>query len=54
MIWFQDKTYTHEFFAAGLSDLCRLARTTKRGMTAVAGFALLAMAVAQASVIYAL
>jgi hypothetical protein len=54
MIWFQHKTYTHEFFAAGLSDLCRLARASKRGMTAVACAALLAMAVAQASVIYAL
>ena len=54
MIWFQHKTYTDEFFAAGLLDLCRLARTTKRGMTAVAGCALLLMAAAQASLIYAL
>ena len=54
MIWFQHKTYTHEFFAAGLLDLCRLVRMTKRGMTVVAGGALLLMAAAQASVIYAL
>ncbi|XXJ21528.1 hypothetical protein ACR42D_18690 [Desulfovibrio caledoniensis] len=54
MIWFQHKNYTAEFFAAGLGDLRRLARATKRGMTLAAGAALLAMAAAQASVIYAL
>ncbi|HKI82621.1 MAG TPA: hypothetical protein VKA04_13310 [Pseudodesulfovibrio sp.] len=54
MIWFRHKTYTHEFFAAGLRDLCLLARMTKRGMAAVAGGGLLLMVAAQASVIYAL
>jgi hypothetical protein len=54
MIWFQHNIYTREFFAAGRDDLHRLARTTKRGMTVAAGAALLIMAVAQASLIYAL
>lgn len=54
MIWFAHKKYTREFFAAGLAELRGLARMTKRGMTAVAGLAVLAMAVAQAGVIYGL
>jgi hypothetical protein len=54
MIWIQHKTYTLEFFSAGLRDIYGLARASKRGMTVVAGVALLVMAVAQASVIYAL
>jgi hypothetical protein len=54
MIWFQHKTYTDEFFAAGLGELRRLARATRQGMTVAAGAALLVLAAVQASVIYAL
>ncbi|WP_319582834.1 hypothetical protein [uncultured Pseudodesulfovibrio sp.] len=54
MIWFQNKTYTDDFFAAGLIDLYRLARASKRGMVVAAGGALLLMVAAHASLIYAL
>ncbi|EGB15317.1 hypothetical protein DND132_2112 [Pseudodesulfovibrio mercurii] len=54
MLWYAHRIYTREFLAAGLRDLCRSAQATKRGMTLVAGAAVLVMIAAQASIIYGL
>lgn len=54
VIWFSHKKYTAEFYAAGLAEICLLARRNTRCMTLVAGGAVLFMTAANVGFIYGL